>query len=205
MIIEGPVLNLLRFDTYDADAEAWVPWAEPLNSLEVERGGKRAGVTTTVEPGLLTATLVNAGDPVSDVRVRPNVPVRVVTPYTPVSEFNTVYEGVTVGQFNSLWAGKTVGQFNAAFTPLFPVFTGRVLDIITRFQIDKTTGEKTRFVTVTATDAVQSHSAKTRYGVLSDGDDGYESWASRIMRLAASSATEIQPPGDNSPIVRYSL
>jgi hypothetical protein len=202
MISEQPVLNLLRFDTFDSGV--WVPWSAVLNEFEINRGGKRSGVVTTVEPGMLSATLIGA-DPATDSRLRPNVPIRVVTPYTRLDEFDAVNAGMTLDELDALWAGKTLGQFDSAFTPLFPVFTGSVLDLASTFSIDKRTGKKTRVTTLTATDAVQSHAATPRHGAVSSGVDEFETWAQRILRLTSSAVTEVQPPADDSPIVRYAL
>lgn len=203
MINERDVLSLLRFDTFDADTQSWVAWAGGLNSLDIQRGGQRSGVTTTVESGLLTATLVNTANPLTDDRVKPNVPVRVVTPYTSFADFNAQYEGQDFGDFNTLWAGKSFGQFNAAYLPLIPVFTGQVMDIASTFSFDKATGEKTRFVVFTATDAVRPHTSTKRFGAVSGV--GSESWAQRIIRLSSSATTDVETPADDSPIVRYAI
>jgi hypothetical protein len=77
VINEQPVIDLLRFEAWNDNLGKWEAWTADLNSLSMSRGGKRNGPAVTVEPGLLSATLVNAGDPLEDPRLGPNTPVRV--------------------------------------------------------------------------------------------------------------------------------
>lgn len=151
----------------------WPTWTErtgALNNLSVQRGGGRAGASSTVEVGTLSGDLINEGDPAEEPGWKPNLIVRL--------------------------RHRTTGS---------TVFTGRVVDIFVSYKLDKQSGKSTTIVTFTAADSVRSHSAITRFGAVTDGGVGYESWAQRIIRLAASSATEVNPPADDSPIVRYAI
>jgi hypothetical protein len=170
LILEQPVVAFLVFETSDDDGDTWVEWTGALNTVESNRGGKRSGASSTVEVGTLTATLINAGDPLDSEDLKPNVKVRLRHRVTD----DTVY-------------------------------TGRIVDLSTAYQLDKQTGETTTLVTLVTADAVRSHSAVTRYGAVTDGGAGFETWALRMNRLAASAMTDVNPPADDSPIVRYAI
>lgn len=85
------------------------------------------------------------------------------------------------------------------------VYTGRLVDLSTVYRLDKQTGKTTTVVSFTAADSVRSHQAITRYGAVTAGGVGYETWAQRIIRLSASAVTDVNPPADDSPIVRYAI
>lgn len=84
-----------------------------------------------------------------------------------------------------------------------PVFTGSISDIDMIHEIDKTTNRIRTYVTIQATDNVQTHANTIRYGAIVSG--GFERWEARIVRLAGSSQAPIDPPVVDAPIVRYSL
>lgn len=86
-----------------------------------------------------------------------------------------------------------------------PIFTGRIVDLDTLYRLNKITGELDTFVTLSAVDAVTAHVNTIRYGAVTPGGVGFESWAQRIIRLATSSVTAINPPEDDSPIVKYAI
>lgn len=68
MIREHPAIDLLDLEVFDGIE--WVRWTEPLTGVSIQRGGKRDGVTQSVDVGTLTATFVNAGDPlISEVTI----------------------------------------------------------------------------------------------------------------------------------------
>lgn len=94
---------------------------------------------------------------------------------------------------------------NPAYVAPVPVFTGRIVDVDVDYAMDKSTGSFTTFVTISAADSVRAHAATTRYGAVTSGGAGFESWANRIIRLSTSSTTAINPPADDSPIVRYGI
>lgn len=87
MIIEQPTLDLLTFEAWNEDAEAWEAWTQHVNTLSIQRGGKRNGVQVSVDPGLMAVTLVNAGDPLEDDRLKPNTKVRLT------AEGEAIYTG----------------------------------------------------------------------------------------------------------------
>lgn len=84
-----------------------------------------------------------------------------------------------------------------------PLFTGAISDIDQTFTLDKATGKIITLTTIVAVDAIQSHANTTRSGAIAPG--GFERWESRISRLATSSATDVNVPPVEEPIVRYSL
>jgi len=86
-----------------------------------------------------------------------------------------------------------------------PIFTGAIADLDTAHNFNKTTGEMRSVTTVTAADAVATLNNITRYGAVTPGGGGRETWAARIIRLAASATTPINLPQDDSPIVRYAI
>lgn len=169
MINEGPVADLLVFEV-SADGVSWEEWSGPLNALDISRGGRRSGATNPVEVGTLTATLIDAGDPLEDDTFKPNLRVRV-----------RLREGTDT------------------------VFTGRLVDLATAYLLDKSDGTQNTTVTVAAADAIASHSAVTRHGAVTAGGVGFETWAQRINRLASSAVAAVNPPADDSPIVRYAI
>lgn len=86
-----------------------------------------------------------------------------------------------------------------------PLFTGTILDVdvekIRDLRIQGTYLE----ATVVVVDAVASLGSRTRYGAVTEGGVGFESWANRIIRLAESSPTPVEIPEDDDPIVVYSI
>ena len=169
MIVEQAVLDLLIFES-SKDGTTWVEWTGPLRNIDSNRGGKRSWASSTVEVGTFTATLVNAGDPLTTNALKPNMRVRLRHRVTSES-----------------------------------IFRGRIVDLATAYKLDKKSGKKTTFVTVIAADAVRAHGAVTRYGAVAAGGVGYETWAQRINRLVLSAQTDVNPPADDSPIVRYAI
>lgn len=80
------------------------------------------------------------------------------------------------------------------------IFTGVVQDADVGIVRDG--GGLTRnAVTVIAVDAVASHVKNTRYGAVTDGGVGHETWVARITRLATSSDTSVSLPSE--PVTPY--
>lgn len=74
-----------------------------------------------------------------------------------------------------------------------PIFTGVVRDAAVG--IVKDGGGLTRNgITVVAEDAVASHTKNTRYGAVTDGGVGHETFVARVTRLATSSDTTVSLP-----------
>ena len=86
-----------------------------------------------------------------------------------------------------------------------PVFTGTILDVDVQRVRDAAVQAERLVATVTCVDAVAVLGSRTRYGAVTSGGAGFESWANRIIRLAASSPTDVELPEDDSPIVIYSI
>lgn len=85
------------------------------------------------------------------------------------------------------------------------VFTGRIVDLSTTYKLNKSTGDTTTVVSLIAADSVRSHAAIKRNGAVTSGGVGYETWATRIIRLSTSALTDVNEPADDSPIVRYAI
>lgn len=83
-----------------------------------------------------------------------------------------------------------------------PIFTGIVQDA--GVGIVRDPGGTTRnAVTVAAVDAVSSHVKNTRYGAVSAGGAGHETFVARITRLATSSETTVSLPSEPSPALPW--
>lgn len=81
-----------------------------------------------------------------------------------------------------------------------PIFTGVVQDADVSILRDEG-GLVRNQITVVAVDAVASHAKNTRYGAVSSGGAGHETWVQRITRLATSSETPVSLPTE--PDVPY--
>lgn len=55
----------------------WTPYLGGATEVDIKRGGKRSGVSLSIDVGTLTMTLLNVGDPRTDGAMRPNTPIRV--------------------------------------------------------------------------------------------------------------------------------
>lgn len=67
----------LNIDGLGSGADlTWAPYLADSTSVEAVRGGKRAGVTNTMDVGTMTVSLLNAANPLTNPFVQPNVPVR---------------------------------------------------------------------------------------------------------------------------------
>lgn len=84
-----------------------------------------------------------------------------------------------------------------------PLFTGRLHDIATAYPLDKQTGQTRAVVTVTVADAVQIHATTPRYGVVIA--TGFETFESRINRLASSALAPIEVPAVGAAREVYAL
>lgn len=119
------------------------------------------------------------------------------------------------GLVDSLDAGTMVATFLDAMDPTsddnvrpntpirlskngLPIFTGTVADIAIT---DDRDGR--RYVTLTASDARTSLANTQRYGAISDGGAGYESWAARINRLRTSAQTSTSAPDADPSLTVY--
>lgn len=306
-------------------------WTPHVRNMTVNRGGQRKDASQSVDVGTLSCTLVNAGDPLTGSRIKPNVAVRLMdrgngtetitvpnevlylqtgfpggtldgwtffgsgsatisggklrasrtsgtaawgikktftgfipgvnyalaaslyTDFSTTAGLQTTWAGVTgigngpifdaspgvlgdeVIPFIEFTATSTTHEmtltvaYSAGSTPINafwdeiylpqqqtvipnpefvtpgPVFTGRARGLRTEYELDKSTGSMDTFVTFSAVDAVSQHANTTRYGAVVEAGAGYETWAARIARLAGSSATPVELPTDDAPIVRYSL
>lgn len=85
------------------------------------------------------------------------------------------------------------------------LFTGSILDVDVQRIRDEAIQSDYLQATVTVVDAVAVLGSKTRYGAVVEGGVGFESWAQRIIRLAASSPSDVELPEDDSPITIYSI
>lgn len=95
-VIEKPVINAVRVEIaapssgfmlgrdklgagkLGASSVTWTPYLGSATDLDISRGGKRSGVSMSIDVGTLSMTLLNAGNPTTDGAVRPNTPIRVV-------------------------------------------------------------------------------------------------------------------------------
>lgn len=76
MTVDRAVVEFLVFETSD-DGVSWTEWTDALLGVDIERGGSVSGVAAQVEVGVMTATLVNEGNPLDGGTIQPNAIVRV--------------------------------------------------------------------------------------------------------------------------------
>jgi hypothetical protein len=83
-----------------------------------------------------------------------------------------------------------------------PIFTGAVRDA--GVGIIRDDGGTTRnAITIVADDAVASHQKNTRYGAVTDGGVGHETFVARVTRLATSSETPVSLPSEPDPALPW--
>ena len=86
---------------------------------------------------------------------------------------------------------------------LADLFTGRVVDVASAYPLNKSTGRQRTVTTVTVADAVKVHGETPRYGVTIA--ERFETFESRIKRLAGSALAPIDPPVEGAPREVYAL
>lgn len=96
-----------------------------------------------------------------------------------------------------------IGQTVVVAASGTPIFTGRIVDITAAYPLVKATGEERTTVQVTVADAVSIHGSTMRYGV--QIAEGFETFESRINRLASSALAPIEPPVEGAPKEVYSF
>ncbi|QKS15594.1 hypothetical protein HUN59_04615 [Curtobacterium sp. Csp2] len=77
-VVEKPVTDLLTFQVWDAQTQAWRDLRNQANTIRIKRGGDQSGASTSLKAGTLDATLVGALNLGSDPALRPNAPIRVI-------------------------------------------------------------------------------------------------------------------------------
>ncbi|APF33388.1 hypothetical protein [Microbacterium paludicola] len=120
-------------DVQYLDAQgAWVSVIADATTVRANRGGAPDGLTTKNDVGRLTFTLYNAHDPV---------------------EMTVMHPGMAVRVIQRAMAGRT---------EIDPLFTGRIIDQVAVYPMDKSTGQYSTLVTFTAVDAVEVHEKQTK-------------------------------------------
>lgn len=84
------------------------------------------------------------------------------------------------------------------------IFTGRVVDVDSSYPLNKQTGERRTYTTITVADAVKVHTTTPRYGVVVPAP-GFETFEDRIQRLSASAQAAIVAPTVGGPREVYAL
>lgn len=194
MITEKALLNILALEVYTG---VWKPITADLRSVSIQRGGKRRGITNTVEVGTLACSLVNTEDPLKGGTLKPNQAIRLKMRDTPRGHFEPQPPVGGVPQPDR-WVEDP---------PLVGtrIWSGLINDVDASYLLNKSTNKLTTIVSITAVDAVAAHASITRYGAVVEGGAGFETWAQRITRLASSAVTPVTVPVDDAPIVRYSI
>lgn len=88
-------------------------------------------------------------------------------------------------------------------SPGTPVFTGRVVDVKSTYPLNKATNKERTSVVVTVADAVNIHGSTMRYGI--QIAEGFETFESRINRLASTALAPIEAPAQGAPREVYSF
>lgn len=83
------------------------------------------------------------------------------------------------------------------------LFTGRVVDVSSAYPLNKGNGRLRAVTTITVADAVKVHGETPRYGV--QIAEQFETYESRIRRLAGSALAPIDPPVEGAPREVYAL
>lgn len=97
MIQENPVFDLLDLQIYaqtggfimgvnkfgdnfgdGTDTQEWISYACDVLSTNVVRGGARDGLTNSIDVGSLSMLIKNNADPLTDIKIRPNTPIRLI-------------------------------------------------------------------------------------------------------------------------------
>lgn len=102
---EHPVVELLDLEIHNGTE--WVRWTDPLRAVHIQRGGKRKGLTQSVDVGTLSCEFVNAGDPLVNENI---VPEEIVA----YDGFNTGPDGWTGGTWDD---SDGVTTLNTTDTP----------------------------------------------------------------------------------------
>lgn len=114
-----------------------------------------------------------------------------------------MYIGIGMSRAVAFGIGSTgtyqsfsLSEFRIDLLPLDPssVITAKIADVVDRSDLDKNTGKVRTFTTITAVDAVQIHANTQRYGAVTDGGGGFETWENRVNRLAASAQAPVRVP-----------
>lgn len=100
--------------------------------------------------------------------------------------------------------GQAIQAVTTAGGPPVPIFTGRVVDVDSAYPLNKQTGQRRTFTTITVADAVNVHTSTPRYGVTVPMP-GYETFEARIQRLAGSAQAPIVAPSVGGPREVYAL
>ncbi|UVK59385.1 minor tail protein [Microbacterium phage MrGreen] len=86
---------------------------------------------------------------------------------------------------------------------LSELFTGRVVDVAAGYPLNKSNGRQRAVTTITVADAVKTHGETPRYGVAIP--TGFETFESRISRLAGSALAPIEAPAQGAPREVYAF
>ena len=142
----------------------WNEYLGTANSLSIDRGGAQKGSSTSLDVGILSFRLVNAGDPLGDVAIKPNTLIRV--------------RAANPASIPAIVAG---GSAN--------VFCGTLQDVVMNYDHKGNT-----FVNIVGADGVQSVNNTLSNIVVSSSGLGYETWSQRINNLCRLSTTPVNPP-----------
>lgn len=169
---------------YFDDVTGWQSVLADVTRMGITRGGSPGGVSIKTDVGILSATFYGAHDPLEGGKLVAGV------------KFRAVVRPMT---------GETEPE---------PIFTGKLLDVLATYPLNKDTGEIQTFVEVTAVDAVQGHTQTNRKGVSGSTistETGSPIWHNqttyeeRIAALAPSSLTEVVVPQSRPWRVTYAL
>ena len=101
---EHPVVELLDLEIHNGTE--WVRWTDPLRAVHIQRGGKRKGLTQSVDVGTLSCEFVGAGDPLVNENI---VPEEIVA----YDGFNTGPDGWTGGEWQDAEGTTTLNTDSA--------------------------------------------------------------------------------------------
>lgn len=169
MIYTTVPFDYLRVRVQDKSTLAWTEIMDKGNEIQIDRGGS---------VGVLGLDSVNAG----------TLSMTILNALDPVV-VNTLQPKMKIQVYSTLFATPDLGS----------IYVGNIVDVSSQYFLNNRKFDLDTFVTITAVDAVQSHSNIQIPGVVTAA--GFHRWEERIGVLASSAITTVNVPAINTNTV----
>ena len=169
MIFTTVPFDYLRVRVQDKSTLAWTEIMDKGNEIQIDRGGS---------VGVLGLDSVNAG----------TLSMTILNALDPVL-VNTLQPKMKIQVYSTLFATPDLGS----------IYVGNIVDVSSQYFLNNRKFDLDTFVTITAVDAVQSHSNIQIPGVVTAA--GFHRWEERIGVLASSAITTVNTPAINTNTV----
>ena len=169
MIYTTVPFDYLRVRVQDKSTLAWTEIMDKGNEIQIDRGGS---------VGVLGLDSVNAG----------TLSMTILNALDPVV-VNTLQPKMKIQVYSTLFATPDLGS----------IYLGNIVDVSSQYFLNNRKFDLDTFVTITAVDAVQSHSNIQIPGVITAA--GFHRWEERIDVLASSAITTVNVPAINTNTV----